>query len=59
MIGKPEARHGSIVPGKEASFVVLGDDPLSCPKDRIKDVPVLETWSLGKRVYSRKEARAG
>lgn len=46
-----EERHGSLVMGKEASFVVLGDDPLTVPPEKIKDVPVLETWSRGKRVF--------
>ena len=43
--------RGSISPGKEASFVVLGEDLLAAPGDRLKDIPVLETWSRGRRVY--------
>lgn len=46
-----ERRHGSIVPGKEASFVVLSDDPLRIAKRRIRDIEVEETWYRGKRVF--------
>jgi predicted amidohydrolase YtcJ len=49
--GKNDDRMGSIVPGKEASFVVLDDDPLTVPQERIKDVRVLETWFRGRRVF--------
>ncbi len=48
-----EARHGSLVAGKEANFVVLGEDPLSVDPKRIKDIPVLETWYAGKRVWRK------
>jgi predicted amidohydrolase YtcJ len=46
-----EQRHGSLEAGKEASFVVLDEDPLSVPAERIKDIRVLETWSKGRRVH--------
>ena len=49
--GFNEGRHGSISAGKDASFAVLGDDPLKVPRDRIKDVAVLETWYRGRRVH--------
>lgn len=48
--GFNENRHGSISPGKEASFAVLDADPLSVPRERIKDVRVLETWYRGRKV---------
>lgn len=44
-------RHGSIEAGKEASFVVLDDDPLAVSVDRLRDVRVLQTWSSGKLVH--------
>ncbi len=46
-----EKRHGSLEAGKEASFVVLDRDPLSCAAKRIKDIRVLETWSKGRCVH--------
>ena len=48
-----EKERGSIMPGKEANFVVLDDDPLGVATDRIRDVEVLETWYLGKRTYCK------
>lgn len=45
-----ENRHGSITPGKEASFTVLDRDPLRSARS-IKDIHVLQTWCKGKRVY--------
>jgi len=34
---------GSIEPGKYADFTVLVDDPMSVPKEKIKDVKVIGT----------------
>ena len=56
--GFNERRHGSVVPGKEASFVVLEDDLFSVDKARIKDVRVLETWQRGRCVYRTPEPPA-
>lgn len=61
--GKNDDRMGSIVPGKEANFVVLDDDPLTVPTERIQHLRVLETWFRGRRVYRAEgvpeEAAAG
>ncbi|MBI3210462.1 MAG: amidohydrolase [Candidatus Solibacter usitatus] len=46
-----EKRKGSIEPGKLADFVVISDDYLTCPVDRIKDISVLQTVVDGKTVY--------
>lgn len=42
---------GSLEVGKFADFVVLGDDPLTVPEDRIAQIEVLETWVNGARVF--------
>lgn len=56
--GKNERRHGSVQPGKEASFAVLDEDLLRVPSERLREVSVLETWSLGRRVFAH-DARGG
>jgi predicted amidohydrolase YtcJ len=48
-----EDRFGSIEAGKIADLVVLGDNPLTCPEDRIKDIPVDLTVVGGNVVYER------
>lgn len=50
---KNEGRHGSIQPGKEASFAVLDEDLLETPAPRLREIGVEETWSLGRRVFQR------
>jgi len=50
-----EARHGSITAGKEASFVVLGADPLAVGPDRVKDIEVRATWSKGRHAWAPPE----
>ena len=35
-----ESEKGSIRPGKAADLVVLGENPLHCPPESIKDIPV-------------------
>ncbi len=46
-----ECRQGSITPGKEASFVILDEDPFTVDASRIKDVQVLETWVKGRPAW--------
>ena len=46
-----ERRHGSIVPGKEASFAVLDRDPMSVPRETIRETQVVGTFYRGRRVF--------
>jgi predicted amidohydrolase YtcJ len=48
-----EDRRGSLEPGKDADFVVLGDDPLTCSEDAIKDLSVDFTIVAGRIVHER------
>lgn len=48
-----EERRGSLEPGKDADLVVLGDDPLTCPEDAIKDLSVDLTIVAGRIVHDR------
>lgn len=48
------AVKGSIEPGKYADLVVLSDDILSMPKDRIRDITPLMTIVGGEVVYEAK-----
>jgi len=49
-----ERDRGSLEPGKLADFILIDQDPLTCPLDRIKDVQVLQTFVGGKAVYEKK-----
>jgi hypothetical protein len=53
-----DTRHGSLSPGKEASFAVLDRDPLTIDPSQIKDIQVEQTWYLGRRVFARKPSAA-
>lgn len=46
-----EQTKGQILPGQYADFTVLGADPFRTDPTRIKDIPVLQTWLSGKRVW--------
>ncbi len=48
-----EDRIGSLEAGKQADFVVIDRDLLSCPEDAIKDTYALTTYVDGKRVFGR------
>jgi predicted amidohydrolase YtcJ len=48
-----EQRRGSIEVGKLADLVVLSDDLLACPVERIKDITVVLTVLGGQVVYER------
>lgn len=54
-----EDRRGSLEVGKDADLVVLGDNPLTCPEDRIKDLSVDLTMVGGRIVHERAPAAAG
>jgi predicted amidohydrolase YtcJ len=47
-----ESIKGSIEPGKLADMVIITDDILTCPADKIKDIESLMTIVGGKIVYS-------
>ena len=46
-----EHTKGKIVPGYCADFVVLGEDPFQTAPAKIKDIPILQTWLEGERVW--------
>ena len=46
-----ESRTGSLVPGKEADFIVLDRNLFEIPPDQISDTQVLLTVVGGKEVY--------
>ena len=48
-----EKNRGSIEQGKLADLVVIGEDFLTCPEDKIKDIEPLRTVVAGKAVYDR------
>ena len=47
---------GAIGPGMLADFVILDDDPLAVPTDRLPDVTVDQTWVDGQRAWAADEA---
>jgi predicted amidohydrolase YtcJ len=50
-----EDRIGSLQTGKQADFVVIDRDLLTCPDDQIKSTRALATYLDGKRVFQRME----
>ena len=48
-----ERERGSLEAGKLADFIILEDDILTCPLDRVKDIKVCQTYVGGKLVYSK------
>jgi predicted amidohydrolase YtcJ len=50
-----EDRIGSLEPGKQADFVVIDRDLLTCSDDQIKSTRALATYLDGKRVFERPE----
>ena len=46
-----EDRKGSIAPGMEADLIILDQDPLSVPKEDLRDVKVLKTFKDGRCIY--------
>ena len=50
---------GRLSAGFSADFVVLSEDPLTVPIERLADIVAVETWFEGSRVYRRHDHRAG
>ena len=47
---------GSLEEGKMADYVILGEDPITRPDPvGMRDIPVLETWIGGKRVFKKSQ----
>ncbi len=46
-----ERTKGSITAGKTADLVILGENPLTADRHRLKDIPVLETIKAGQSIY--------
>ncbi len=46
-----EKTRGTLEPGKLADLVVLSEDPLTCPEDRLRDVKALLTMVDGRIVH--------
>ncbi|MBU8878601.1 amidohydrolase [Bacillus sp. FJAT-29790] len=49
-----EKEKGTIEVGKRADFAVLAKNPLTCPTEEIKDIPVLATIIDGKVVWENR-----
>ena len=49
--GFAETEVGSLAPGKRADFVVLAEDPLAVPPERLRTLTVRATYVDGKPVY--------
>jgi predicted amidohydrolase YtcJ len=50
-----EKDKGSIAPGKFADMVVLSDDLLTCPVDKIRDIEAMLTVVNGREVFRRQQ----
>ncbi len=50
-----EDRIGSLEEGKQADFVVIDRDLLTCPEDEIQKTQALATYLDGKRVFQRQD----
>ena len=48
-----ETIKGEIKPGMLADFVVLGENPFETEPDKLKDIPIQQTWLGGKLAYSK------
>ena len=48
-----EDRKGTIAAGKLANFVVLERDPLACPPEQVRDIPILATIREDELLYRR------
>ena len=46
-----ERLRGSIAPGKQADFVILDQDIMTAPNEKLRQTKVKQTWIGGERVY--------
>lgn len=46
-----EDQRGSIQPGKDADFILLDQNPLTCPAEELSEIKVLKTFIDGEKVY--------
>jgi predicted amidohydrolase YtcJ len=46
-----ENSKGTLTKGKLADFVILSDNPLTIPSNKIKDIQILATYKEGQPVY--------
>ncbi|MBR5538597.1 MAG: amidohydrolase, partial [Clostridia bacterium] len=51
-----ENKKGSIESGKIADFVILDKDPLTVPKETIKEIKVLSTYKNGRKIFDMEDA---
>ena len=49
---REEARKGTLEPGKLADLVILSENPLTIPSNRLKDIRVVETIKEGQPIYA-------
>lgn len=47
-----ESQRGSLIPGKDADFIVLDQNPLQCPDEVLSKIKVLKTFVDGQLVYA-------
>ncbi|HIF06849.1 MAG TPA: amidohydrolase, partial [Gemmatimonadetes bacterium] len=48
-----EETKGSITVGKQADLVILGENPITADPAELEHIPILETFSRGRSVYTR------
>ncbi|MGB0908492.1 MAG: amidohydrolase [Maricaulaceae bacterium] len=49
-----EDTKGSITVGKQADLVILGENPLTAPKEQLQHIEIIETFARGKSVFKAK-----
>lgn len=53
-----ENSKGTLSKGKLADFVILSDNPLTIPSNKIKDVQILATYKEGQQIYQNPKLKA-
>lgn len=54
-IGFEENERGSLKAGKEASFVILSNNPMNYPAEKLDKIEILETIYCGRTVWKKEE----